>query len=257
MSPEKKLELPGIPDFFTVFELDECGSTNTILKERADSLPEGFTLIARRQTAGRGRQGRSFYSPGVTGLYMSLLLRPDLAPRELALLTPAAAVAAARAADRCFAVRTDIKWVNDIYLRGRKVCGILAESAPGNDRALRHVVLGLGFNIAPPEGGFPPELENIAGAIVPQAAPGDRERLAAAFLEEFFSLYRALPETPFFDEYKKRNFIKMRDVTVITPSETYPARALDVLSDFSLGLRLTDGSESRIAAGEVSIRGWT
>lgn len=257
MNALTRLELPGLPDFFQVYGIEECGSTNTYIKERADSLPEGFTLIADRQTAGRGRRGRSFFSPGSTGLYMSLLLRPDLSPGDAALITPAAAVAAARAVDRCFGVEAGIKWVNDLYLNGKKICGILAESAFTDARLLGYTVLGVGVNLAPPEGGFPEELTDIVGAIENTARPGDRERLASAFLREFLELYRALPETPFLSEYRKRNLIKDRDVTVITADGSYPAHALGVEDDFSLALRLPDGSRRTIAAGEVSVRGWT
>ncbi len=257
MNPGKPLRLPELPDFFEVYEVEECGSTNTLLKERAGALPEGFVLIARRQSAGRGRLGRTFFSPDATGLYLSVLLRPALSPTGAALLTPAAAVAAARAVDRCFGVETGIKWVNDLYLHGKKICGILAESSYGGGTSPAYTVLGAGFNMAPPEGGFPSEIAEVAGAITEKAAPGDRERLAGAFLRELYGLYTALPDTPFYEEYCYRNFIPGRDVTVLTPDGSYPARAEAILPDFSLSVRLPDGARRALAAGEVSLRGWS
>lgn len=252
----KKLIFPDIQDFYTVYETEECGSTSTWLKERERDLPAGFVLIARRQSAGRGRQGRSFFSPGGTGLYMSVLLRPALTPKNAALLTPAAAVAAARAVEACFPVRAAVKWVNDLYVDGRKVCGILAESALGNGPfPLRYAVLGAGFNIAPPEGGFPAELADVAGAITERCRQGDRERLAAAFLRELYPLLASLPETPFLEDYRARCFLTGREVTVLNPAGPYPALVLGVEDDFSLRVRRPDGREERLAAGDVSVRG--
>lgn len=256
MSLGKPLHLPDIPDFFEVREVEECGSTNTCLKEHAGTLPEGFVLIARRQSAGRGRLGRSFFSPDATGLYISVLLRPALSPADAALLTPAAAVAAARAVDGCFGVEARIKWVNDLYLHGKKVCGILAESSYGGGSSPAYTVLGAGFNIAPPEGGFPADIAKVAGAITQKAAPGDRERLASWFLRELYGLYAALPATPFYEEYRSRNFIPGLDVTVLSPDGAYPAHAEEILPDFSLAVRLPDGTRRALAAGEVSLRGW-
>ncbi len=256
MSLGKPLFLPEIPDFFTVCEVEECGSTNTLLKERAGTLPEGFVLIARRQSAGRGRLGRRFFSPDATGLYLSILLRPALSPADAALLTPAAAVAAARAVDGCFGVETKIKWVNDLYLRGKKICGILAESSYGGGSSPAYTVLGAGFNIAPPEGGFPADIAEVAGAIAEKAAPGDRERLAGAFLRELYGLYTALPATPFYEEYRARDLVCGRDVTVLSPDGSTPAHAEEILPDFSLAVRLPDGTRRALAAGEVSLRGW-
>ena len=123
-----------------------CPSTNRALKERAPSLPAWHALIALEQTQGRGRLGRSFFSPAGTGLYMSVLLRPSLAPEDVPLITPAAAVAVCRALEELGSDRAQIKWVNDVYIGGRKVCGILTEAGPG----LGYVVVGVGVNVSPP-----------------------------------------------------------------------------------------------------------
>ena len=126
--------------------LPVAGSTNTLAKERAAAgEPEGLVIAAGEQTAGRGRMGRSFYSPAGTGLYMSLLLRPKCTAAECALLTGAAAVAAAESVEALTGRRTAIKWVNDVLLEGRKICGILTETAldPGSGRP-DWAVVGIG-----------------------------------------------------------------------------------------------------------------
>ncbi|MBO5671483.1 MAG: biotin--[acetyl-CoA-carboxylase] ligase, partial [Clostridia bacterium] len=169
-----------LPDSLrTVFRIcaaDEVTSTNTILKETAAAaIAEGTTIIptvllARRQSGGRGRMGRSFHSPDGTGLYMSVLLTPDIRPCDAALLTTAAAVACAEASDTARGNADEgvgIKWVNDLYLHDRKFCGILAEAAltPTAD-AFSWAVIGIGINLLPPTGGFPDEIADTACALL-------------------------------------------------------------------------------------------
>ena len=108
---------------------EELDSTNRYLKELAakDARP-GTVIIANRQSAGRGRLGRKFFSPGEKGIYMSILLRPDIPLERAVLITSMAAVAVARAIERVSGIEAKIKWVNDIFLKGKKVCGILTEA---------------------------------------------------------------------------------------------------------------------------------
>ena len=109
--------------------IPECPSTNSLLKSQAPEIPTDAVLIAESQSDGRGRLGRSFYSPPGSGLYMSVLTRPDLENADLPLLTPAAAVAVCGAIEAVANVPASIKWVNDVYVGGKKVCGILTETA--------------------------------------------------------------------------------------------------------------------------------
>ena len=165
-------------------------STNTVLKGLAEQGgAEGMVLLAQEQTQGKGRLGRTFFSPKGTGLYMSVLLRPRFSAEEALSITTAAAVAVAEAVDQVTGQHARIKWVNDVYLRGRKVCGILTEAAVDFESGgLQYAVLGMGINIREPEGGFSPELAQVAGALFPGEVPaGARTRLAAAILNRFFS----------------------------------------------------------------------
>ena len=170
--------------------VDRLPGTNAALRSRADAgAREGLVLIAQAQSAGRGRGGHSFYSPP-GGLYMSILLRPEIGARQAVGLTAMAAVAAARAAERLCGVPITIKWVNDLWKNGKKVCGILTEAALDLESGmLDYAVLGLGFNVAAPADGWPEDLRDVAGALYDgspspgragRAGGGVPERLLAA-----------------------------------------------------------------------------
>lgn len=233
--------------------LETCPSTNTYLKDRAQGLPQGYTVLAKTQSAGRGRMGRGFYSPEGTGLYMSVLLRPELAVRDLPLITPAAAVAVRCAILELTGAQAQIKWVNDVLLRGRKVCGILTETC-FRGGAAGFAVLGVGVNVCPPREGFPEKLRDIAGAVLPVFDPEARWRLAALILRHFFAIYEALPDRGFVEEYRKANTVLGREVDIISGGTSRPAFILDIDQDCSLLVRYPDGTEGTVSAGEVSVR---
>ena len=195
-------ELAGRLDI-TLF--DELDSTNTYLKKLARvGAPEGRVIIARRQSAGRGRLGRSFYSDA-EGLYISVLIRPHMKAESMVFVTAMTAVAMARAIERTVDADAVIKWVNDIFVRGKKVCGILCESAFDADALSEYVVIGAGVNITEPLGGFPADISTVAGALLPYGNRQElRTSLAAAFLEELFSDYAHLDSRSFLDEYRRR-----------------------------------------------------
>ena len=231
-------------------------STNTELKNRAArGAPHGLVLAAAHQTRGRGRMGRTFYSPADTGLYMSILLRPERPAAEMVRLTACAAVAAARTLERLSGERTEIKWVNDVLLRGRKVCGILTEGSVRDGR-MEYAVVGIGVNLRPPRGDFPPELQSVAGSVF-----GDGEipelccRAAAGILDELMDLYADPEDEACYLDYKSRSFLLGKEIRLLLPGrEPVPATALDVDRDYALVVRLADGSTRRVTAGEVSVR---
>lgn len=249
-------------DYSSVFNLEvfeEIDSTNTYLKERAgedSGLLSWHTAIASSQTAGRGRMGRSFASPAGTGLYLSVLLRPNVSPEIATRITTAAAVSACRAIKKSTDAEPKIKWVNDIYVRDKKVCGILTEaSIDPATKKLSYVVMGIGFNVYCPEGGFPEEIKDIAGAITTEKKEDLRCRLAAEFLKEFYLLCRDLNKADFSDEYKRRCFILGKDINVISGNSVRSAKALDLDPECRLIVKYyDDGSTEAISSGEVSIR---
>lgn len=231
-------------------------STNTVLKVLAErGGREGMVVIAQRQEEGRGRMGRSFYSPKGTGLYMSILLRPDLAAEDSLAITTAAAVAVAEAIDRVTGQRAEIKWVNDVYLYGKKVCGILTEaSLDFESGGLNYAVLGIGVNVQEPPGGFPAELADLVGAIFPHDSPsGARNRLAAEILNHFFASYRQLPQRSFMEQYRARLMLAGMEITFQQGSSQWDGVVLGVDDEAHLRVRLPDGREKAFGAGEVSI----
>lgn len=247
-------ELPSFCSF-RITVTDTCESTNSDVKALGEQgEAEGYVLIARQQTRGRGRLGRSFYSPPGTGLYLSVLLRPSLPVSQGVRVTTVAAVAACRAVKTVFGKDAGIKWVNDIYLNGRKVCGILTEAVtePGIDR-LKYVVCGVGFNVFSPPGGFPEELSSIAGALSDSFDKTARSRLAAEFLAE---LSRGWQEeyASVLEEYRRRSILMGK--TVVSVGDAFPGTGVVIGIDDGGGLqiRLGDGTEKTLFSGEVSVR---
>ncbi len=235
---------------FKVKWVDETASTNSDLKEAARlGAPLGSVLAARRQSGGRGRMGRAFYSGG-GGLYMSVIL-PMETPERAGVLTTYAAVATARAVERLFDVNVKIKWVNDLYVGGKKVCGILAEGV-ATEWGYR-AVLGIGVNIC---NELPNELAEIATTLFAECGKKIRpDVLAEAILHEFENFENAdFAET--LDEYRHKCFVIGENITVISHSDTtFEAKALEVLDDGSLLVkRLDSGEEVRVFSGEVSTK---
>ena len=245
--------LPPTMSGLEIAALELAGSTNAVARELAREKRGQLAVIAARQTQGRGTNGRSFFSPGGTGLYMSALLRPAMSAEDALFLTAAAAVAVCEAAEELGSAPLGIKWVNDIMLGGKKVCGILTETSLAGS-AVDYAVVGIGVNIAPPPEGFPGELEGVADAVFESAPEHARERLAAGILSRLLPLSESLSRASFLEEYRRRSVVVGRDIEVISPSGSKPARALGIDSRCRLLVRYEDGGEEALLAGEVSIR---
>lgn len=225
-------------------------STNILLKEQAlKGAEEGTVVIAESQSAGKGRMGRSFHSPEGNGLYMSLLLKPDA--ETAGRITTMAAVAVCRAIENTLDIKADIKWVNDILLDGKKVCGILAEAATGGE-GMMFVVLGIGVNVYAPEEGFPEDIADIAGALTQAVEPELRSRLAAAVLDEFWQIYSKKESIA--HEYSRRCIVPGKRINVIRGGESMPAYALGLDNECRLVVRYDDGETETLGSGEISIR---
>ena len=236
---------------------DSVTSTNDLLREAAaNGAPEFTVYAAKQQTAGKGRQGRSFYSPPQTGLYLSILFRPQIAPADALMLTPMAAVAAAEAVEQCAGKQVQIKWVNDLLLGGRKICGILAESQFSDADTLDYVIVGIGINLLPPPQGFPPELQQIAGAVY--TADTDAEAAfqdcAAALISALMRQYRGLSEKQYLSGYRSRLCMLGKEITVCENGTERQAAALAVDDDLRLLVRYPDGTEQWRSTGEIRIR---
>ena len=232
-----------------VLRADCVDSTNLFLRRLADTAEDGTAVIARRQSAGRGRSGRGFLSPE-GGLYLSVLRRPACGADRLPTLTPVAAVAVCRAIERVCALRCGIKWPNDVVLCGKKVCGILVESVLGGARPC--VIVGVGINANTPS--FPEELREIASSLSEAyGGPVELDALAAALLEELDACYDAWLEDPLFclDEY--RGLCLTPGHEVLVGGRRGLARA--IAEDYALLVDWADGGSERVRFGEVSVRG--
>lgn len=230
----------------TVF--DCIDSTNSEAKRRvAAGAREPRLLLAREQTGGRGRMGRSFFSPAETGLYMTLLLGRAEQLRDPAMLTIAAAAATAEAIEALTGESTAIKWVNDVYMAGRKVCGILCEAVT-DGAAGTFVLAGIGVNIATEQ--FPEELRRRAGTL---PRPVDRAALAAEITARLLKIWNAPETADFLREYRRRSFVPGMRVRFFRDGAEREALALAVDDGGALLVRYDDGTEEALRSGEVSV----
>ena len=236
-----------------IIAVREAGSTNDELKKLALSGERDTVLfIAEKQTAGRGRRGRSFFSPEGTGIYMSLLLHPELPAEECTLITPLCAVAVAEAIESTAGVKAGIKWVNDIFIGGRKAAGILTEGA-FNEKGADYVIVGIGINLAPPEGGFPEEIRDIAGAVAEKTGEL-REKLIAETVNRFMYHLQGIKDRRFIPLYRERLFFLGEEITVLSPDGDYRATAVSVDSECRLTVKMEKGEMGALNSGEISVK---
>ncbi|MCQ2446057.1 MAG: biotin--[acetyl-CoA-carboxylase] ligase [Clostridia bacterium] len=251
MIPENYHTLTRIYDV-PVYSAPLTASTNFDAKIAAGSGEGEAIFLAEEQTAGRGRLGRSFFSPG-GGIYLSFLLRPEMKAEEIPRLTTLAAVAVSEAIEEVAGCAPGIKWVNDVYIAGKKAVGILNEAGFSPDGGVSWVVTGIGINAYAPKGGFPEELADIAAAVWPEDN-GRKNELTEEVIRRFLSYYRSLDFKSIHEKYKKRCFVPGKDIFVLRNGERFPARALDIDEENHLLVRYPDGREEALATGEVSIR---
>ncbi len=233
---------------------DEVTSTSTVLKENDDG--KNRALIAMSQSAGRGRLGRSFFSPRDTGLYLSLRVNVSgLSPEKLMLITPAAAVAVCEAIEKFGCKPLGIKWVNDIILDSRKVCGILTEAVTLTNGDTG-IIIGIGINMYQPDGGFPPEISSVAGHVFDKQRENLRNDIAADFINGFTKIIADIDNANFIDEYKKRSCVLGKQINVFRIGSEIPrtALAVDIDDRCRLLVRYDDGSSETLYSGEISIR---
>ena len=233
---------------------EKLDSTNTRAKAlAATGAPHGYLVIAESQSGGRGRFGRPFFSPEHSGVYMTYVLRPRLPAERAVMITSLAAVAVARAIEALADVDVKIKWVNDLYIGERKVCGILCEASLDFESGmLEYAVLGIGINVAAMR--FPDELADIATSIENACGtPVSRSRLIAEISNQLEALYGQLETGEFMAESRARSNVIGRDVTVLRGGETFEARALDIDDQGRLVLR-ANGGIMRLGSGEISLK---
>ena len=250
-----KKELSRIIPEATLFCYEETDSTNERAMEylRSGACRSVTVFIAERQTRGRGRRGRSFVSDG-GGLYLSVLL-PDRRYEDSSGITPECAVKISRAIKRVSGLKTEIKWVNDLYAsvggKRKKICGILAEAESASDGKSLSIVCGMGINVY--KNAVSDEISDIATSI--EEATGVRvkiEELAVCVLEEFFT---AISHEELIREYRRDSMILGERISVIPfAAPQYNAIAIEILDDYSLLVETDAKDRRRVYSGEVSIR---
>ena len=237
--------------------LPTAPSTNALVREKANQgRPEGCVIVACEQTDGRGRYGRQFFSPIDSGVYLSLLLRPTAySPQQATCLTAAAAAAMCQAIEAVTGQQPGIKWVNDIFLHGKKVCGILTEVAVGLETgALDYMVLGAGVNLYPPVKGFPEEIQPIAGSVLERSCPEAKNRLVGEFLNRFWDFYTHPECRTYLEDYRSRSLAIGQNVTVLSAGRAVSAYAYGIDDDFRLLVRYENGDTEALSYGEIRIQ---
>lgn len=242
----------------TIHIFDTIDSTNTQAKQLASQgAPHGTVLIARQQTGGRGRMGRSFFSPKDAGLYLSVILRPRCAPRDLMHLTCAAAVAACDAVEAATGFRPGIKWINDLVWDKRKLGGILTElSVTSGSDTVDYAVIGIGINCD--KTAYPQELADIVLSLQEVTGKAVSPSLLAARLLECLSKMdsRLLTEKEaILSSYRADCVTLGKPVAVHSLQGVYEATALDIDSEGALVVQTREGNVYSVSSGEVSVRG--
>lgn len=266
MLPDRPLMEDVVALHHKVSVFQEIDSTNNEAKRRLAEGPleDGTLFIANTQTAGRGRQGHSFYSPADTGLYLTLVRNaPEvLDPATLSKLTLAAAVATAEAIEESVGVGPKIKWVNDLYYMDKKVCGILTESHGWKEDRPKAVIIGIGVNCTTVQ--FPEDISETAGSLTTGNIDFiDRNKLAFAMYKRLLYWTEHLADPALLKEYRARSFLTGKEVSFTRNRASYRGIVQDIDDDGRLLVQLTSAiiPESRdqliaLDSGEVTVTGW-
>lgn len=235
---------------------DEINSTNTTAKELASAGAEhGTVVVADMQTDGRGRLGRNFVSPKGKGLYMSVIIRPDFSIETASLITSAVACGVATAVEKMCGHDVKIKWVNDLYMNGRKICGILTEASLGMEmKSLDYAVIGIGINVRSAEGSFSRDLRISATSIEDETAViPDRNRLCAEILNSLENYLDGIENRNFIKEYRRRELLTGNTITANVNGSTIIAFAEGIDDNANLIVKLPDGTLKNLSSGEANL----
>ncbi len=240
----------------SIHVFEEVDSTNNIVRElETEKAPNGVTVVAEHQTAGKGRIGRSFVSPQGTGLYMSVLVRPHFDLEFAPMITAAAACAAAEAVEELCGSRVMIKWVNDLYMNGKKICGILTEASLGLEmHELDCATIGIGINVRSIGRDFDSELKKRATSIEDETGVKvDRNRLCAAVLNRLEPYLGKISDRSFLKAYREREMLTGNMITAVVGNEKLMGEALGIDDNANLIIRLPYGEIKYLSSGEANM----
>ena len=233
-----------------VFCYDETESTSTLARQIVNGGETCKLIItADRQTGGRGRNGKSFYSLNDGSVYMSVVLHPELDFADTVGVTTASAVAVSNAIESVTGKTVDIKWVNDLYYKGKKVCGILCE-AVASKGVVSSVIVGVGINLG--ECSFPDELKDIAGSLGCDTSL--RAQLVAAVADGLFSLEFGALSDEILDEYRRKSMVIGKQIDYYINGEKNTAAAVGIDAQGGLIIEKSDGCTDVLRSGEISLR---
>ncbi len=246
-----KAYLPQQLADLTILTYKEIDSTNNEAKRLISAgLSDVALIIAQRQSEGRGRQGRSFYSPEHGGIYLSLIIHPNTAITKAMSITTMAAVAVAEAIEKMTGEPTEIKWVNDLFYQGKKICGILTEAVTDLEGALvQSVIIGIGINIGTV---FPEQLQEIASCLPSQSI--NRNQLIAEIASSLYRMISNADDKEYLQSYRQHSLVLGKEINYLQNGETYHGTALDIDDNGGLIVRLPDGSQTILSSGEISLR---
>ncbi len=260
LSTGELLALLPAERFSSVICLDTVDSTNNYLRTLAQSgAPDGQVVVSNMQTGGRGRLGRRFYSPEDKGVYFSMLMRPDTLPAETSNITAWVAVAMCSAVESACGVRPGIKWVNDLVMNGKKICGILTEMSLESETAhIQHLITGIGINANQTESDFPEDIRHIASSIAAETGLKiSRANLTRDMILELDRLRADWPnqKQKYLADYRRDCVTLGKEVRFLRNGTEFIAFAEDIDDSFGLVVRFPDGRRESLTSGEVSVRG--
>ena len=232
--------------------LETVDSTNLYLK-RKDNTYKNTLVVAKSQTAGKGRCGKNFYSDE-NGIYMSFLLNKTISSAKVYLLTTTAAVAVAETLNELFGIDAKIKWVNDIYCNNKKLCGILCEGVLSNEGCYEKSIIGIGINIF--KSSFPADISDIAISLedVVEKRKIDRNLIISSVVNKFYDLIHNHSEIYLVEKYKSLSFMLGKTITIISADGDYTAKVLDIDNSAQLIIKKQNGEVLSLNSGEISIR---
>ena len=240
-----------LPPQVRPFYYPTIDSTNTEAKRLlAGGLSDEAFLYADTQTAGRGRQGKSFFSPAGTGLYYSYVFHPQKALADAVFITTAAAVSVVRAIEKTTLLRPSIKWVNDVFIGDRKICGILTAAVTDFESGtVESVIVGIGINVTTRD--FPPEIARTAAGMAVQDV--SRSSLLQALAEELISVAADLRNPAILEDYRAHSLVLGKEITFLQNGVSKRGKAVEIDESGALLVETQSGTE-RLSSGEISVK---
>lgn len=239
-----------------IYTHKKISSTNEEAKKIAlNKTKHATVIIADEQTDGKGRMGRTFYSPPNTGIYMSIILRENLSTFNSVLITTSSCVAICDAIYKVTGMDCQIKWINDIYMNNKKVGGILTETSMNSEnKIMNYLIIGIGINFNKPKYNFPIDIQEIAGSIYKNNTKVSRERLCSEIINNILSITSRINSYDFISEYKRRSLIFNREILYTSYGIKYKGKVIDINKDGSLLVKNKDGSIKVLNSSEITIR---